>query len=420
MPKRKILNIVLSGIFIVAVFFTGVTIGISRDIGNNLLNSSGNVDITKVVNLYGNSRSDQVDFKEYWDIWNKIKKNYVKQPVSDVDLFYSSIEGLVKGLDDPYSVFFPPSKAKAFVSDLSGAFEGIGAEIGMQNDRITIVSPLEGSPAEKAGLKAGDVILAVDGTDISSLSVEEVVLKIRGPKQTIVSLTIERGEKFEKQNIEIMRDSIDLPSVKWEDKGKGIIYLRVSFFNDNTWSEFDKAVKEIILKSPKSIVLDLRGNPGGYLDTSVKVAAEWLTKDQGVVVSEKTNDGQTKKYNSEEGKHRFVGIPTIILVDNGTASGSEIVTGALQDYGVATVVGKTTYGKGSVQEFEVLPDGSALKITIAEWYTPKDRQINKIGLYPDITVDGDMFVQKNNTKGDKVGDYVDKGIEKALEILSKK
>ena len=321
-------------------------------------------------------------------------------------------------MNDPYSIYFPPEKAKSFVSELSGAFEGIGAEIGIRDSKLTVISPLDGSPAEKAGLKAGDTILAVDKEDVTSLSVEEVVTKIRGPKQTKVILTIERGENTQSQDIEIMRDNIDLPSIKWEDKGNGIIYLRVSFFNDNTWGEFDKAVKDIMLKSPKNIVLDLRGNPGGYLDTSVKVAAEWLTKDQGVVVSEKMNDGTTKEYKSNEGKHRFVGIPTIILVDEGTASGSEIVTGALQDYAIATVVGKTTYGKGSVQEFEILPDGSALKITIAEWYTPKNRQINKVGLEPDVVLETDMFVQKENTKGDKADDYIDKGMEKALEIIN--
>ncbi|EKE06586.1 MAG: hypothetical protein ACD_18C00320G0004 [uncultured bacterium] len=418
MSKRKILNIVLFVVFVLSVFSLGFFIGIGKNISSSLVNSSGNVDITKVLNLYGKSRSDKVDFNQYWDIWNKIKKNYVKQPVDDVSLFYSSLEGLVKGLNDPYSIYFPPEKAKSFVSELSGAFEGIGAEIGIRDSKLTVISPLDGSPAEKAGLKAGDTILAVDKEDVTSLSVEEVVTKIRGPKQTKVILTIERGENTQSQDIEIMRDNIDLPSIKWEDKGNGIIYLRVSFFNDNTWGEFDKAVKDIMLKSPKNIVLDLRGNPGGYLDTSVKVAAEWLTKDQGVVVSEKMNDGTTKEYKSNEGKHRFVGIPTIILVDEGTASGSEIVTGALQDYAIATVVGKTTYGKGSVQEFEILPDGSALKITIAEWYTPKNRQINKVGLEPDVVLETDMFVQKENTKGDKADDYIDKGMEKALEIIN--
>jgi len=414
MSKRKILNIVLFVVFVLSVFSLGFFIGIGKNISSSLVNSSGNVDITKVLNLYGKSRSDKVDFNQYWDIWNKIKKNYVKQPVDDVSLFYSSL----KGLNDPYSIYFPPEKAKSFVSELSGAFEGIGAEIGIRDSKLTVISPLDGSPAEKAGLKAGDTILAVDKEDVTSLSVEEVVTKIRGPKQTKVILTIERGENTQSQDIEIMRDNIDLPSIKWEDKGNGIIYLRVSFFNDNTWGEFDKAVKDIMLKSPKNIVLDLRGNPGGYLDTSVKVAAEWLTKDQGVVVSEKMNDGTTKEYKSNEGKHRFVGIPTIILVDEGTASGSEIVTGALQDYAIATVVGKTTYGKGSVQEFEILPDGSALKITIAEWYTPKNRQINKVGLEPDVVLETDMFVQKENTKGDKADDYIDKGMEKALEIIN--
>jgi len=260
----------------------------------------------------------------------------------------------------------------------------------------------------------------VNDEDVSELSVEEAVLKIRGPKGTKITLTVLRGENFDKKDIEIVRDSIDLPSVKWEEKDNGVIYLRISTFNDNTWGEFDKAVKDIMLKTPKSIVLDLRGNPGGYLDTSVQVAAEWLSDTQGVVVSEKFNDGTTKEYTSKEGKHRFVGIKTIILVDEGTASGSEIVTGALQDYDVATVIGKTTYGKGSVQEFEILPDGSALKITIAEWYTPKNRQINKVGLEPDMVLETDMFIQKENTTGEQSSDYIDKGLEKALEMLKQK
>ncbi|PIZ95244.1 MAG: S41 family peptidase [Candidatus Magasanikbacteria bacterium CG_4_10_14_0_2_um_filter_33_14] len=420
MTKRKILNIVLFTVFSLAIFFLGVVVGVGKDVGNNLVNSNGAVDITKVVNLYSNSRSDKVNFDQYWEVWDKIKKNYVKQPVSDVDLFYASLEGLVKGLDDPYSIYFPPVKAKEFVTDLSGNFEGIGAQIGMKENRIIVVAPLEGSPAESAGLKAGDIIISVDGEDISNLSVDEVVLKIRGPKGSIVTLTVLHGENLDKKDIKITREKIDLPSVKWEDKGNGVIYLRINSFNDNTWSEFDKAVKDILLKNPKSIVLDLRGNPGGYLDTSVKVAAEWLKENEGVVVSEKFKDASTKEYTAKEGKHRFVGIKTVILVDEGTASGSEIVTGALQDYEVATVVGKTTYGKGSVQEFELLPDGSALKITVAEWYTPKQRQINKVGLDPDVTIDTDMFVQKEDTKGEKVEDYDDKGMEKALEILKQK
>lgn len=417
MSKRKILNFVLFLVFTVAIFFVGFFLGISRDIATNLVNEDGQVDIKKVVNLYSNTRSDSVDFLQFWTVWDKLKENYVKQPVDDVKLFYSAMEGMVAGLDDPYSVYFPPEKAKSFLTDLSGSFSGIGAEIGIRNERITVISPLEGSPAEKAGLKAGDIILQVDALDISELSVEEAVSKIRGEKGTEVTLTVQRKSNDKIEEIKIIRDNIELPSVKWEEKGNGVIYLRISTFNDTTWGEFDKAVKDIMLKSPKSIVLDLRGNPGGYLDTSVKVAAEWLKADQGVVVSEKFNDGSTKEYLAKDGKHRFVGIPTVILIDEGTASGSEIVTGALQDYGVAQAVGKTTYGKGSVQEFEILEDGSALKITIAEWYTPKSRQINGKGLEADVVLEGDMFVQKDNTTGEDAEDYIDKGLEKALEIL---
>ena len=152
MTKRKILNIVLFTVFSLAIFFLGVVVGVGKDVGNNLVNSNGAVDITKVVNLYSNSRSEKVNFDQYWEVWDKIKKNYVKQPVSDVDLFYASLEGLVKGLDDPYSIYFPPVKAKEFVTDLSGNFEGIGAQIGMKENRIIVVAPLEGSPGESAGL----------------------------------------------------------------------------------------------------------------------------------------------------------------------------------------------------------------------------------------------------------------------------
>lgn len=410
---KKNTKIIVSIISALIIFAGGTLFGMTRSVGQTVLNNTGEVDITKVIDLYSKTRSPEVNFEQYWEIWDKIKKEYVKQPVNDVDLFYASIEGLVKGLNDPYSIFFPPQKATEFAKDLSGKFGGIGAEIGLRDDQITIIAPLKDSPAVKAGLKSGDKIISIDTQDVYGLSLEEAISKIRGEPGTDVILEIISNGSDSLKEVTVKREIINVPTVEWEMKDD-IVYLRISYFNESTWNEFDKAVKEILLKSPSGIVLDMRNNPGGYLDASVKVAAEWV--DNGVIVSERFNDGKEDTYDAQMGKHRFVGIPTIVLIDGGTASGSEIVAGALQDYGVATILGQTTFGKGSVQEFEVLPDGSALKLTIAQWFTPKGRQINEKGIDPDQKIE-EMFTQKEGTDGTKEEDYIDHGLEKALEIL---
>jgi carboxyl-terminal processing protease len=331
----------------------------------------------------------------------------VEQPVKDVDLFYGAIEGLVGGLKDPYSVYFPPTEAQEFVKDLAGAFEGIGTEIGIKDEQLIVIAPLSGSPAEKAGLKPGDQIYKINGEEAFGLKVDEAVQKIRGPKGTTVKLTIGREGEDKVLDITIVRDVITVPTVVGEKKDSQIAYLRVSYFNGETWDQFDKAVKEIKEYGPKGIILDLRSDPGGYLDTAVLVASEWI-KD-GDIVKEKFNNGEENKYPTV-GKHRLAGIKTVVLVDENSASASEIVAGALQDHGLATVLGVKTYGKGSVQDFEVLPDGSALKLTVARWFTPKDRQIEKLGITPDIEMK-EMFVKQ------KDGTYKDVGLEKAIELL---
>lgn len=408
----KVLGFLTVGVIIFAV---GIFVGINHKLGQALYNDDGEVQISSVMDLYSKTRSEAVDFDQYWEIWDKLKKNHIDQDISDVDLFYASLEGLVAGLDDPYSVYFPPEKAEAFAQDLSGEFEGIGAEIGLRENQLTVIAPLPGSPAETSGLRAGDKIVQIDGEDSSGLSLEEAVSRIRGEKGTTVILTVTQNGYDTLEDISIIRDTINVPTVTWETEQDGIIYLRVSYFNETTWHEFDKAVKEIMLENPQGIILDLRSNPGGYLDTSVKVAAEWV--ETGIIVSQKDNHGDEDVHTARNGKHRFVDIQTVVLIDEGTASGSEIVAGALQDYGLATVIGQTTFGKGSVQDFELLRDGSALKLTVAQWFTPKGRQINEIGISPDEIID-EMFVQIDGTTGDNSDDYTDVGLERALEILN--
>jgi len=403
---------IVLGVAFIVVFLLGIFVGSSYDLSKKLT-SRGSVNISKVIDLYSKTRNPEVSFTQYWDVWDKIKQKYVNQPVDDVSLFYGSLEGLVAGLNDPYSIYFPPKKAQEFAQDLSGELEGIGAEIGMRDNQITVIAPLPKSPAEKAGIRAGDKILAIDGKDTASLSLDEAVSKIRGTKGTKVMLTITNDGIEKARDVSIIRETIDVPTIDWSMKENGVVYLRISYFNDNTWSQFDAAVKQILTKLPKGIILDLRSNPGGYLDTSVQVASEWV-KD-GVIVSERFNSDKTDEYKTQ-GAHRFAGIPTIVLVDEGTASGSEIVAGALKDYGVAQLVGTKTFGKGSVQDFEVLPDGSALKLTIAKWLTPKGTEINGKGIEPDIAIK-EMFVQKPGTDGKSPDNFTDAGMEKALELL---
>lgn len=351
---------------------------------------------------------DDVNFNLFWDAWDIIEKNYVKQPVGESDLFYGAIAGSVAALGDPHSVFFDPDTTKEFTAELQGSFEGIGAEIAIKNERITIVAPLTDSPAEKAGLKAGDKILAIDGQDTLGMSLDFAVNNIRGPKGTEVTLTISRDNGEDPKDYKIIRNKIKIQSVKWKMLDNNIAYLQLSYFNEDTQAAFNKAVMEIIAKNPKGIVFDMRNNPGGYLDTAIGVASEWV--DKGVIVYEKNSDGSLKE-NQTVGQARFKDFPTVVLVNGGSASGSEIVAGALQDYGIAPLIGEKTFGKGSVQTMFPLADGSSIKLTIALWLTPKENLIDGQGIEPDVKVE----LSTEDFNNDK-----DPQLDKALEVLKEK
>lgn len=347
--------------------------------------------------------SHDVDFNEFWQTWNHIRTQYVKQPVSEVKLFYGAMSGMVAALEDPYSIFFEPVMAEKFNQELSGTFDGIGAEVGIKAEKVTIISPLPDSPAEKAGLRSGDVILAIDETDTTGMTIDAAVSKIRGPRGTKVKLNI--GRKSVKPfDVEIVRAPIVVKSVRTEFKD-GIAIIKVTSFAEDTIRGFDKAVKEVLAKGSKGLVLDLRSNPGGYLDAGVALTGEWVKN--SVVLIERSADGSEKTYNSN-GSSRLSDMPTVILVNEGSASASEILAGALQDYGKAKLVGKKTFGKGSVQDYQQFSDGSSLKLTIAEWLTPEGRFIDKQGIVPDIEVD---LTEEDYNAGR------DPQMDKALEVM---
>jgi len=349
--------------------------------------------------------SKDIDFNLFWQVWNLAKKNYVHQPVQDTELFYGALSGIISSLGDPYSVFFDPKTAEEFKQELEGTFSGIGAELGIKNNQLTIIAPLPDTPAERAGLKAGDRILAIDSRDTTDMALDYAVSIIRGEEGTDVTLTTWREGWDKAQDLKITRDTIEVASVKWEMKDD-IAYIEINHFNEDTERRFDQAVAELITKNPKGLILDLRNNPGGFLNTAVEVAGEWIEND--VIVVEQIDDGQRNEERSA-GLARLQNLKTVVLVNQGSASASEIVAGALQDYGKATLVGEKTFGKGSVQNLEPLPDGSAVKITVAEWLTPKGRLIDKEGIVPDVEIK--LTEEDYNAERDPQ-------MDKAIEIIN--
>lgn len=356
-----------------------------------------------------NNINEQFDASLFKKVWSTIEKDYVVQPISGEDLFYGSLQGLVGGLKDPYSVFLKPELAKEFLEDVSGSFEGIGIEIGIKENRLTVIAPLDYTPAFRAGLRSGDKIYAIDDKNTSGMGLDEAAHLIRGEKGTKVILTIFREVEGNTRDVEIVRDTIDIKTVSWELKGEKdkIAYIKITHFSDDTWSDFQSISQVVLAANPDGLILDLRNNPGGYMDTAVNIAGHWLGK-KTVVIARDAN-GQEKEY-KPFGSQYFNNLPTIILVNQGSASASEILAGALQDYQLATVLGVQTFGKGSVQELKSLADGSALKLTIANWYTPLNRSFDEEGIAPDIEV--------KMTEEDYLANN-DPQLERALEILNK-
>lgn len=349
-----------------------------------------------------------VDFGIFWKTWDTVTDKFD----GDIDpqkLLYGAISGMVQATGDPYTEFFTPEEAKQFEDELAGTFSGIGAEIGIKNDKLTIIAPLPGTPAEKAGLKAGDYIKKINDEATTGMPVDTAVMKIRGQEGTEVKLLISRGDS--EQEFKIKREKIDVKSVEYSIDND-ILKITVSRFDDSTAKLIREAEAAGIEKNVKGVVLDLRNNPGGLLDSSIDVASEFIEK--GTIVTEKQQKrGKNRSYKASGNgkmtdKNKY---PLVVLVNKGSASASEIVAGAIHDNGRGQLIGEKTFGKGSVQEVEKLPDGSELKVTVAHWYTPKDINISKEGIAPDVAVElTDADFNSNR----------DPQMDKAMELLRTK
>ncbi len=394
-------------VIIAAVFVGGFYIGkgeqeivVVNDKGEPIESGEVIIDKSKVKEYLG----EDVDFDLFLTVWNMLGERYVDQPVSDTKLFYGAMQGLVSSLDDPYSVFLEPKISEEFTESLNGRFEGIGAEIAIKNEILTVVAPLPESPAEIAGLKAKDKIVKIDGLSTEDMRLDEAVNNIRGEKGTIVVLTVARVDAEDFIDVSITRDTIKVKSVTWEMLDDDIAYIQMRNFNTDTARSFKTIQREIIVKNPKSVIFDLRNNSGGFLQTSIDVASAWI--DNKLVVSERSNSG-SKTYMTAE-KPLFLDLPTVVLVNGGSASASEIVAGALQDYELGYIIGEQTFGKGSVQVLEDLPDGSSVKFTIAKWFTPEGRSIDEEGVTPDEEIE---LTEEN------FGADVDPQLDRAIQYL---
>ncbi|HEY4495295.1 MAG TPA: S41 family peptidase [Candidatus Paceibacterota bacterium] len=356
----------------------------------------------------------EFDFSLFWNTWDELHNKFVDQnKLKEDNLLYGAISGMVKGAGDPYTVFFPPVETKSFKQDVGGSFGGIGAEIGKRNGFLVIVAPLEDTPAQKAGLLAGDKILKINGEPTDDITVEEAVTKIRGEVGTKVTLSILRGNDGTKaKDITIERAVIKIPITKLEAlKDNEIAHLSFYSFASTAPFEFQQAAAKILATTGyKGIILDLRNNPGGFLEVSVDIAG-WFIDANSLVAIEQF--GKTENNNKTEFRTSGLGAlknyPIVVLVNQGTASAAEILAGALRDNRGIKLVGEKTFGKGSVQELINLKDGSSLKVTVAKWLTPKGISISEQGLEPDYKV---VIAE------DDAGKNKDSQLDKAVEILS--
>ncbi len=331
-----------------------------------------------------------VDLMDFWKAWNALNANYVITHASstlptNTERVYGAIQGLAASYGDPYTVFFPPKEAKEFADTIAGSFGGVGMEIGIKNDALIVITPLKGTPAEAAGIKAGDQIAAIDGKSTDGVSTEKAVSQIRGLIGTTVALTIVRNGKL-LEEIKIVRDTIQVPETEdGLDEKSGVYHIALFEFTANSASLFDEAFKRFLASGSKKLIVDLRGNPGGYLDAAVDIASHFLPKG-AIIVTEDFGGKETNNVHTSLGYNDVpAGAKIAVLLDGGSASASEIFAGALQDNGVATVIGLKSFGKGSVQSLLDLGEGS-LKVTVARWVTPAGHWIMGNGVTPDISV----------------------------------
>ncbi|MFC1720865.1 S41 family peptidase [Patescibacteria group bacterium] len=389
--KRTILSVLIL-VAIGGSFFAGVYAGYE-----------GRPEVEKVTALLGKEdmKPAMVDFDAFWKAWNVINEKYVSNNgATDQEKVWGAIEGLASSLDDPYTVFFPPEEHKMFESDIKGEFQGVGMEIGIRDNILTVIAPLKDTPAERAGMRPGDMVIKIDDTISSDLTIDEAVRLIRGPKGEEVVLTIVREGNGEPIEIRIVRDVIKIPTAATTYHAKdGSVaedpqaisdspVFTISLYNFSAQSAniFRESLQEFVDSGKTKLILDLRGNPGGYLESAVDMAS-WFLPEGKVIVRESLGNGEEGRIYRSKGYDIFNdNLEVVILVNSGSASASEILAGALSEHDVATIVGIQTFGKGSVQELVSITKDTSLKVTVARWLTPNGVSISKEGITPDVEV----------------------------------
>lgn len=346
-------------------------------------------------------------FAPFWQAWEIVHDQYVDQPVNDLDLMRGAISGMLEALGDQHTSYMNPEQYDQQSRSLQGEYEGIGAWVDTTSDFVTIINPMRDSPAEKAGLKTGDKVIGVDGEDVTGIDGNLVLQRILGPAGTSVTLTIQR-EGEEPFDVTIERAKINVPSVESAEVADGIFHVQLFTYGDQSSSELERELRDVMRQDPKGVILDLRNNGGGYLTTAIEVVSQFIPR--GVVMYEEYGDGTRRTFEALRGG-LATEVPLVVLVNEGTASASEITAGAIQDFGRGLLVGVKTYGKGSVQNWiELDNNGGGLRVTVARWLTPKERQIHGVGLEPDVVVE--------RTEEDIAAER-DPQLDKAVEILQR-
>lgn len=398
----------LAILLLMGTFSGGLLIG--WFLPRNTVDTSTPKDLAPVITPEKESVVETEDnnlFGPFWEAWEIVHEQFVDQPVDDDALMRGAIRGMIDALGDQHSSYMDPDEYRQANMPMDGEYEGIGAWVDTSGEFLTITSPMAGSPAEKAGLKPGDMIIKVNGEDMTGIDSSLVLRQVLGPAGTEVVLTIAREGESQPFDVTVTRDKITLKSVESEMLDQNIAYIQLTTFGENSTRELRAALRELLRQNPKGLILDLRNNGGGYLNTAIEVVSQFIP--DGVVMIERYGDGTEHTYRALSGG-LATEIPLVVLINEGTASASEITAGAIQDYGRGMLVGMTSYGKGSVQNWVPLRnDEGAVRVTIARWLTPDGRQIHEVGLEPDFVVE---LTEEDFEAGR------DPQLEKAIELLS--
>ncbi len=397
--RKKILSKILSAFLVIMIFLGGIFIGRQSNAGTQM--TSG--DLLSV--------SENKDLNQFWKVWKLLNDKYpFKDKIpSDDDRLYGAIGGMVNSFNDPYTMFFPPKQAKLFADEVKGEFSGVGMEVTQKDGLLTVISPLKGSPAEKAGILPGDILVKINGTTTENMNVDEAISQIRGKEGTTVKVTVARKDKNELIDITITRATIAVPIVDTKTTGD-VFIISLYSFSENSSKLFTEALQKFTDSGLKKLVIDLRNNPGGYLDSAVDIGSYFIPQGKIIVREDQGNDSPELVYRSHGTDMSLpTGLKTIVLMNSGSASASEILAGALSEHGAADIVGSQSFGKGSVQELIPLSDGSSVKITVAKWLTPNGVSISEKGITPKYAVT-EKPTEKNT----------DPVMQKALTLLNYK